>query len=148
MQDDATVVRLDERGDVSRSRSGECFADEVAIDFPSIAPLSERLCERFLTSEAATGWQWTEVRLSPRDALSGGRFPLTLTLPALCERCGGRGESWQEPCESCGGSGARRLRRDVVVSLPSGLRDGARFLLTVPLADAGATQVLLQVSIP
>lgn len=148
MQDDATVLHLAERGHVPRSGASECFADEVAIDFPSVAPIVERLCGRFLVGDPSEEFQWTEVQISRRDAASGGRVPLALTVRAMCDRCGGRGESWEESCHACEGSGARRVRRDVAVVLPCGVRDGARFLLTVVVADAGVTRVHLQVTIP
>ena len=148
MHDDATVLRLGTPGERSASRAAECFADEVAIDFPSLAPLAERLCERFLAGQVNASHQWAEVRLSRDDAAAGRRVPVPIVLPAVCEECGGRGETWQERCGACDGRGSRDVRRDVAVTLPSGVRDGARFLLTVAVADAGVARVQLQVWVP
>jgi len=54
--------------------SHECFADEIAIDFPSVGRAVERICDGFLgermESEGRTLLH-AEVSLSPREA-SGG----------------------------------------------------------------------------
>jgi hypothetical protein len=148
MQDDSTVLRLAERGRAPRARASGCFDDEIAIDFPSVAPLVERLCERFLGGDVEDEHLWAEVRLSRHDAASGRPAPLALLLRATCSRCGGRGETWQEPCESCEGRGVRRVRREVAVPLPADVRDGAQFVLTVDVAGVGLTRVHLRVSVP
>jgi hypothetical protein len=113
-----------------------------------VAPLVERLCERFLGGDVEDEHLWAEVRLSRHDAASGRPAPLALLLRAMCPRCGGRGETWQEPCESCEGRGVRRVRREVAVPLPADVRDGAQFVLTVDVAGVGLTRVHLRVSVP
>ena len=46
----------------------ECFADEIAIDFPSVAPAVERMRDAFLGERAGGEVLRADVSLSPRDA--------------------------------------------------------------------------------
>ena len=90
--------------------SRECFADEVAIDFPSVdrcrrAP-ARRVSRREARAETTGALETpetltTEVSLSRRDATMGTVVPLDVPVRGTCAPCGGRGEIWTEPCPEC-----------------------------------------------
>ena len=102
--------------------SRECFADEVAIDFPSVDHVVERLRDAFLGDEARAETLetretlTTEVSLSRRDATLGTVVPLDVPMRGTCVPCGGRGEIWTEPCPACSGRGDRLVRHPLRVS--------------------------------
>src|SRR5689334_15664765 len=79
----------------------DCFADEIAIDFPSVGAAVERMRDAFFGDEAADDCVSTEVALSRDEAARGVTVPFTVPLRATCHRCGGRGEHWDEPCDDC-----------------------------------------------
>ena len=99
----------------------DCFKDEIAIDFPSIGGLVDRVRDAFLGDDARdAGTVTREVRLSDREAQRGTIVPLELPIRGLCRRCGGRGEVWTEPCVACCGSGDSFVRHPIRVSVPPG----------------------------
>ena len=121
-----------------------CFADEVIVDFPSVAPAVERIRRAFLAEERAAALSAT-IRLSTREARTGATVPLEVAVQALCRECGGRGETWAEPCGRCNGSGAERRRHQLKVLVPAGVCDGARFNFTVVPRHDPPTRVELYV---
>ena len=46
------------------------------------------------------------------SALRGGDVSVQLPVRRTCERCGGRGEAWDEPCAPCAGAGHTEETRD------------------------------------
>ena len=78
----------------------ECFADEIAIDFPSAGRVVERMRDSFLGEADGTGSPGrhdvfdAELLLSPREAFAGLVTPLAVPIRGACPDCGGRGESW------------------------------------------------------
>jgi hypothetical protein len=134
-------------GDTEVARAAACLADEIAIDFPSIDALLDRMRRSFFGCEATASRHSTEVRLTPREAFFGADVPLDVPVAATCTACGGRGEVWMEPCEACGGSGASVARHHVRLTLPAGVRDGARFRFSVGPPSAPATAVEVRVAI-
>ena len=126
----------------------ECFADEIAIDFPSVGRLVDRVREAFLgEDERDPGTVTHEVRLSNREARRGTIVPIELPLSGTCVRCGGRGEVWTEPCAACCGSGASLVRHPIRVSVPPGVSNGARFRFKVSSPHAAPVRVELRVAI-
>ena len=134
----------------------ECFADEVAIDFPSVDHFVERLREQFVRGTCGAWGTWgddarqtltAEVVVSRREALVGALVPLEVPVRRICASCGGRGESWTDPCSACLGAGDAPARLVVRVPLPPGLVDGAslRFRLSSP--EAPPMRLDIQVSI-
>jgi DnaJ-class molecular chaperone len=109
----------------------EWFTDEIAIDFPSIDNLVDRIRESFFGGDAQVQPISAEILLSPREAFDGVRVPLDIPVRATCVRCGGRGEVWMDRCAACAGSGEAASRYRVELLLPPGVRDGARFRFTV-----------------
>ncbi len=135
------------------ARAGEpgrdCFQDEIAIDFPSIGGLVDRVRDAFLGDEAgeASGTVMRELRLSNREARRGTIIPIELPIRGTCRQCGGRGEVWTEPCLECGGSGDSLVRHPIRVSVPAGVIDGARFRFRVSSPHAAPVRVELRVAI-
>jgi len=128
----------------------ECFADETAIDFPSVRPLVERQRDLFLGLSGEPEMLQTEVFLSARDAERGTVLPLAVPLRAPCAHCGGRGELWLERCLSCRGSGDESFQRRVLLSVPPGVPDGTRlrFRVKAPLAAPVRVEVRVAVRRP
>jgi len=124
-----------------------CFADEIAIDFPSVGPLVERVRDAFLGDREGVPTLTTEVSLSTREAHGGAIVPLDIPLRATCGCCGGRGETWAEPCAACRGTGDALLRQAVKVSVPPGVSHGARFRFRVTNPHAAPLSVELRVAV-
>ena len=122
----------------------DCFADEVVIDFPSVAPAVDRIRRAFLGDEPASALS-TEVQLSRRQARHGTRVSLEVPVPCTCHECGGRGELWTEPCRRCQGSGTELRRHQLRVALPAGVVDGTRLNFTVTSRHNRPTRIELHV---
>jgi len=132
-------------GDEAR-RDADCFADEVVVDFPSVAPAVDRVRSGFLQSERPAAVS-TTIDVSPRDAVEGATLPLEVPVRCTCTGCGGRGESWLEPCGRCAGTGTEMFRHVLRVTLPPGVTDGARFHFTVPPRHNPSTRIELHVRV-
>ena len=63
--------------DVRHDRS--CFADEIGIDFPSVAHAVDRIRSAFLADERTAALS-AAIRLSPREAREGATVPLVVPL--------------------------------------------------------------------
>ena len=125
----------------------ECFADEIAIDFPSVGNVVDRMRTAFLGEHVETGVLRAEVSLSQREALAGHVVSLKVPVRITCPNCGGRGETWTEPCALCRGTGESLFHQSLRVSVPPRVSDGAcvRFRLKSP--DAASIRVELRVAI-
>jgi hypothetical protein len=125
----------------------ECFADEIAIDFPSVAPAVERMRDAFLGEHVEGEIVCADVWLSKQEACDGLVVPIEVPMRATCPDCGGRGETWTEPCDGCCGTGASLFHHPVRVSVPAGVADGARFRFRVTSPDAAAVRVELRIAV-
>jgi hypothetical protein len=123
-----------------------CFADEVVIDFPSVALAVDRIRRGFLVDEPPRRWPMT-VHLSASEARRGVTTPLEVPVRLTCYQCGGRGESWSERCSRCDGSGTLLLHHVVQVTIPAGVIEGDRFYFTVVPRQHTPTRIELQVSV-
>jgi len=121
-----------------------CFADEVVIDFPSVAPAVDRMRNAFLEEERAAALS-AAVRVSAREARIGAMVPLEVPVRCTCHECGGRGETWTEPCHRCQGSGTELRHHQLQVALPAGVLDGTCFNFTVTPRHNPPTRVELRV---
>jgi hypothetical protein len=135
--------------DTSRADAGpnDCFADEIAIDFPSVDHLLERVRDSFLGEPADGDTLTTEVSLSSRDASNGIVLPLDVPLRGTCALCGGRGETWAEPCAPCRGTGDALVHHPVRLSVPPGVAHGARFRFRVSSPHAAPVRVEVRVAV-
>ena len=125
----------------------ECFADEITVDFPSVTPLVERERDAFLGGPKEPYTLQTEVLLSRREAARGTVIPLEVPLRGTCAVCGGRGERWPEPCDSCAGTGESPIQRRVLLSVPPGVPDGARFRFRVRAPLSASVRVEVRVAV-
>jgi hypothetical protein len=132
-------------GDDAR-HDANCFADEVVIDFPSVAPAIDRVRSSFLVDERSSPLVAT-LQLSNREAIEGATLPLDVPVRCTCTECGGRGEIWTERCLRCAGSGTETFRHQLQVTLPAGVADGARFHFTVTPRHNPSTRIELHVSV-
>jgi len=128
----------------------ECFADEIAIDFPSVGRVVERIRDAFL-GERMEGEGHNvlhaEVSLSPREASGGLVISVEVPVRTTCPHCGGRGETWTEPCGLCFGTGESRFYRTVRVPVPAGVADGARLRFRLRSPDGSLVRVEVRVAI-
>jgi hypothetical protein len=130
--------------------SQDCFADEIAIDFPSVEPAVERMRDAFLgerPGDGADGVVRREVLVSRREAWDGLVVPIEVPLRGLCRHCGGRGGTWSEPCADCHGTGTRLEAHCVRVTLPPGVADGARIRFRVSSPGADSVRVEIRITI-
>jgi hypothetical protein len=125
----------------------ECFADEIAIDFPSVARVVDRMRDAFLGERAEDEVVKRELLLSSREAWGGLVVPVDVPVRGTCARCGGRGESWTEPCGMCGGSGLALFHHRLRVMVPPGVADGSRFCFRISSSHAGSVRVEVRVAV-
>jgi molecular chaperone DnaJ len=124
----------------------EWFADEVAIDFPSVASVLDRMRLSFFGQNVAVSLS-AEVVVTPNEAFWGTIVPLGVPLRRTCPRCGGRGETWDEWCTVCDGEGEVAAHHEMRLRVPAGVREGERFRFSVMPAGAPHTIVEIRVSI-
>jgi len=130
------------------TRGNTWFADEIAIDFPSVHAAVERMRESFVAASTEDGRRRglsAELHLSPREAFNGVTVPLEVPIRKLCIACGGRGEVWSDPCEPCDGTGEALARQPVRLVVPPRVQDGDRFSLSVSAPSAPLTRVEVRV---
>jgi DnaJ-class molecular chaperone len=132
---------------IQADAADDCFADEIAIDFPSVDQVMARVCDSFLGQPAEIGTLMTEVSVSTRDASRGVVVPIEVPLRGTCPGCGGRGETWTEPCHSCRGTGERLLHHPLQLSVPAGVADGARFRFRIRSPHAAPVRVEVRVAV-
>ena len=131
----------------------ECFADEIAIDFPSVGRCVERARDRFLGGRPDGNDSndafvlCAEVSLSKFEASRGLVVPIDVPVRTTCARCGGRGETWTEPCADCDGTGESLHRRAVKVTVPRGVADGARLRFRVTSPEAPSVRVEVRIAV-
>lgn len=121
-----------------------CFADEVLLDFPSMARVVERMRRAFLVAEHLAE-RPTPLQLSPRQAREGTVIPLAVPMRCTCTHCGGQGETRSGICTFCAGRGTEVRRQDIRVSVPPGVCDGDRFHLSLRPPHDAPTRVELQI---
>jgi len=131
------------RADVGRA----CFSDEVAIDFPSVTPVVERMRESFLGTSAVDATISLDVVITPAEARRGRDLFVVVPICRTCAVCGGRGEVWGDACHSCDGVGHALDQHETHVTVPPGVRHDARLTLTVRPLHAPAMRVDVRVVI-
>jgi hypothetical protein len=125
----------------------ECFADEIAIDFPSVGGVVDRMRDAFLGERADADVLRADVSVSPREAFAGLVVPVEVPVRVTCLQCGGRGETWTEACDLCGGRGDWQQYHGVRVPLPPRVAHGARIRFRLRSPDDSSVRVELHVSI-
>jgi hypothetical protein len=127
--------------------SHECFADEIAIDFPSVGRVVERMRNAFLGDDDSGAVLRGEVSLSQREAHEGLVVSVNVPVRITCPDCGGRGETWTEPCHLCMGTGHSTFEQPLKMTLPPRVANGACFRFRVKTPDATAVRVEVRVAI-
>lgn len=120
------------------------LGDEVAIDFPSVSTLLDRMRDSFFGGPPESPLS-AEIVLTPQEAFWGALVPLHVPLRGTCPRCGGRGEVWSDWCAACRGGGEISTTHDMRLRVPAGVREGARFRFSI--SPQGAPQTLVDVRI-
>jgi hypothetical protein len=113
------------------------FSDEIAVDFPSMTPLIDRVRAGFFGAEHEA--LSAEVSLTARQAVSGAPLRVQVPLSHTCPICGGRGEVWTGSCGICEGRGVAQVPHEIQIAAPAGLRDGMRLRYIVEPSFAPAT---------
>jgi molecular chaperone DnaJ len=131
---------------VSRDSHAEWLADEVAIDFPSVSGLLDRMRHAFFGG-SVLGDLSAEIVLTPLEASAGTVVPLGVPVWQTCPHCGGRGETWEEWCHLCGGRGDIRGFHHVELRVPAGVRQGSQFRFAIMPTGAAHTIVDIRISI-
>lgn len=139
LHDEPTPVVLADDTSVVFGRG--LFDDEVAIDFPAIGAVVERMRTSLLGADREAIGGRAALSLSAREALDGAAVPIELPVRRTCQVCGGRGESWAERCATCGGSGERSTPHRFTVLVPAGVVDGTRFRLLVTPPQGPPTRI-------
>jgi hypothetical protein len=127
--------------------SHEWFADEIAIDFPSVGRVVDRMRDAFLGEREEAEVLSAEVCLSEEEAWHGMVVPLEVPIRGTCPDCGGRGETWTEPCRACAGTGESVFHHSVRVAVPARVPDGATFRFRVSSPHATSVRVEVRVAI-
>jgi molecular chaperone DnaJ len=134
------------RSSGSAAGRADWLADEIAIDFPSIASVLDRMRHAFFGAVPLVNLS-AEIVLSPYEAFFGTTVPLGVPLRRTCPRCGGRGETWEECCAACDGEGEIAAPHEMQLRVPAGVREGERFRFAVTPPGAPHTIVEVRVSI-
>lgn len=124
--------------------AARCFADDVVIDFPSMAHAVDRMRAPFVADERSTPLLM-RVEISAREAREGVVMSLDVPFRRICRPCGGRGEVWTGCCASCVGSGSELFQHQLEVTLPAGVADGDTFHFTVAPRHHPSTRIELHV---
>ena len=130
--DDATIVVAD------------CLADEVAIDFPSVHNVLDRIRHAFF-GQADRPQPAPDICVTPQEAFWGATVPLQVAVRRTCAHCGGRGEVWDGWCSPCGGLGETPSHQAVHLRVPAGVQDGTR--IRFRLAAPGVPETLVVATI-
>lgn len=120
--------------------------DEIAIDFPSVAPLVDRMREAFFAGDAVARWS-AHIELTRGEARAGARVPVDVPHHDTCDDCGGRGEIWTAGCPACGGRGTTPGAHRVRLIVPPGIAHGARLHYQVRLPAGAAALLAVSVAI-
>ena len=119
--------------------------DEVAIDFPSVASLLDRMRHSFFGASPVE--LSAEIELTPEEAFWGADIPLDIPLRRTCPDCGGRGEVWEQGCVPCAGDGEVAAPHPLRLRVPAGVREGARFRFSLTPPGAAPTTVEVRISV-
>lgn len=120
--------------------------DDVAIDFPSASDVLDRMRAAFFGRDRAAPRE-ADVVLTKDEARDGADVPLVVPVRLTCPACGGRGEVWSTPCETCFGAGDAIFPHHVMLQVPAGVREGARFRVRVSGRRAAAMTIDVRIAI-
>jgi DnaJ-class molecular chaperone len=124
----------------------DCLADEVAIDFPSVHNVLDRMRHAFFgdNTDRQTG---PDIAITPQEAFWGATVPLRVAVRQICTGCGGRGEVWGGACRTCGGLGDTPADHAVHLRIPAGVQDGTRIRFRVAAPGVAEACILARIVI-
>jgi molecular chaperone DnaJ len=86
------------------------------------------------------------VTITLEEAYSGARKSLDFDLEEPCPTCHGAGHVGGKPCATCHGNGWQRVRRQVDVKIPAGVRTGQKVRVSGEGAGGGDLYLVVTVS--
>lgn len=135
--------------DISGDEAAVCVADyltdEVAIDFPSLQNVVDRMRYAFFGDPAAAAGP--DVVVTPQEAFWGATVSLDIPARRTCTACGGRGEVWADWCRACGGAGDHASGQVVHLRLPARTQHGTRVRFRVLAPGVPETFVTVRIVI-
>ncbi|HSL22518.1 MAG TPA: hypothetical protein VK886_13370 [Vicinamibacterales bacterium] len=131
-----------------RLSAPEPWDDDVAIEFPSASRVVDRIRASFFGEPpAGPPALAAEIAISSEEARTGADVPLMLPARTLCPACGGRGEVWLDTCARCSGAGELVSPRQIRVTLPAGVEDGAVLRFALPASAGSTTTIEIRVAV-
>ena len=131
-----------------RSRAPVTIIDDFLTLRPSIDELLDHIELNFFGYPRKSGGPYhrlgVEAVLEADEARFGWRVPFNLPAFVTCPSCAGVGE-WLGICPVCYGQGIVESRRQIVLEIPPGSRDGSRY--EVDLGNLGISNLLLDVRV-
>jgi DnaJ-class molecular chaperone len=131
-----------------RSRAPVTIIDDFLTLRPSIDELLDPIELNFFGYPRKSGGPshrlGVEAVLEADEARFGCRVPFDLPAFVTCPSCGGVAE-WLGICPVCYGQGIVESRRQIVLEIPPGSRDGSRY--EVDLGNLGISNLLLDVRV-
>jgi hypothetical protein len=124
----------------------DCLTDEVAIDFPSVHNVLDRMRHAFF-GDTAGAQAGPDIAITPHEAFWGATIPLRVPVRRVCTGCGGRGEVWDGACAVCAGVGDTPGDHAVHLRIPAGVQDGTRIRFRVAAAGVAETSILARIVI-
>lgn len=124
----------------------DCLADEVAIDFPSVHNVLDRMRHAFF-GDAADPRTGPDIAITPHEAFWGATVPLRVPVRRICSDCGGRGEVWGGACGICGGVGDTAADHAIHLRIPAGIQDRTFIRLRVTASGVAETSILARIVI-
>jgi len=132
--------------DARLGRQADWMSDEVAIDFPSVSSVLDRMRLSFFGDGPGASLS-AEIALSGEEAFWGTVVPMHVPFLRTCARCGGRGEVWTDRCGTCRGRGELSMEHEVRLRIPAGVHDGCRFRFSICPEGSAPTFVDVRIRI-
>ncbi len=121
---------------------------DVLMVRPPVEELLDYVGRNFFGYRQKSGGRFrrlvVEAMLNEEEARFGCRVPFELPSYFVCPRCDGTGGLWRI-CPNCYGRGSVEGKRDLMLEIPPGTRDGETF--EVALRDIGIDNLLLDVTV-
>jgi molecular chaperone DnaJ len=86
-----------------------------------------------------------ELILTPEEAMTGGRVPISIPVLYPCPECRGSGRAWPYDCPRCRGTGMVEDEEQVMLQVPGRVQHGTVY--EIPLAGLGVHNFYLRVII-
>jgi len=132
---------------MERTLHKSLIADEIDIDFPSVAAMTERARCVFVDQDRNLIPLKTDVQITSKQAHRGTTIKLDVPVQCTCVLCGGRGEICEELCTVCYGAGSKSYSSEVRLMVPPGISSGARFRFEITPNYAATTMVEVQIEV-